>query len=148
MAPFKAQRSHQPLWNFVIYLPRELILNDSNFHHRSFQSRSSKKHEWGQQLSANVWPLMHYGILWKTIFVLMTLCTLWSLYGTKIIRYPETVPSWFILNLKPAKLLETYQVIPGNLQKSVSANHSQLQCKTLPAHFSNNIMVYCLLNVI
>ena len=40
------------------------------------------------------------------------------------------------------------QVIPGNLQKSVSANRSQLQCKTLPAHFSNNMIVYCLLNVI
>ena len=40
------------------------------------------------------------------------------------------------------------QVIPGNLQKYVSTNHSILWCKTLPAHFSNNMMVYCLLNVI
>ena len=40
------------------------------------------------------------------------------------------------------------QVIPGNLQKYVSTNRSLLQCKTLPAHFSDNIMVYCLLNVI
>ena len=42
----------------------------------------------------------------------------------------------------------TYQVIPGNLQKYVSTNHSLLQCKTLPAYFNNNIMVYCLLNII
>ena len=41
-----------------------------------------------------------------------------------------------------------HQVIPGNLQKYVSTNHSLLQYKTLPAHFSNNMMVYCLLNVI
>ena len=41
-----------------------------------------------------------------------------------------------------------HQVIPGNLQKFVSTNRSLLQCKTLPAHFSNNMMVYCLLNVI
>ena len=40
-----------------------------------------------------------------------------------------------------------YQVIPGNLQKYVSTNRSLLQCKTLPAHFGNNMMVYCLLNV-
>ena len=40
------------------------------------------------------------------------------------------------------------QAIPGNLQKYVSTNRSLLQCKTLPAHFSNNMMVYCLLNVI
>ena len=40
------------------------------------------------------------------------------------------------------------QVIPGNLQKYVSTNRSIFQCKTLPAHFSNNMMVYCLLNVI
>ena len=42
----------------------------------------------------------------------------------------------------------TVQVIPGNLQKYVSTNRSLLQCKTLPAHFSNNMMVYCLLHVI
>ena len=42
----------------------------------------------------------------------------------------------------------SYQVIPGDLQKYVSTNRSLLQCKTLLAHFSNNIMVYCLLNVI
>ena len=41
-----------------------------------------------------------------------------------------------------------YQVIPENLQKYVSTNRSLLQCKTLPAHFSNNMTVYCLLNVI
>ena len=40
------------------------------------------------------------------------------------------------------------QVIPGNLQKYVSTNRTLLQCETLPAHFSNNMMVYCLLNVI
>ena len=40
------------------------------------------------------------------------------------------------------------QVIPGNLQKYVSTCHSLFQCKTLPAHFSNNMMVCCLLNVI
>ena len=34
-----------------------------------------------------------------------------------------------------------HQVIPGNLQKYVSTNCSLLQCKTLPAHFSNNMMV-------
>ena len=34
-----------------------------------------------------------------------------------------------------------YQVIPGNLQKYVSTNRSLLQCKTLPTHFSNNMMV-------
>ena len=32
------------------------------------------------------------------------------------------------------------QVIPGNLQKYVSTNRSLLQCETLPAHFSNNII--------
>ena len=47
-----------------------------------------------------------------------------------------------------ALLASMYQVIPGNLQKYVSTNRSPLQCKTLPAHFSNNMMVYCLLNVI
>ena len=41
-----------------------------------------------------------------------------------------------------------YQVIPGNLQKYVSTNRSPLQCKTLLVHFSNNMMLYCLLNVI
>ena len=41
-----------------------------------------------------------------------------------------------------------FQVIPGNLQKYVSTNHIILQCKTLPAHFSDNMMVYCLLNAI
>ena len=40
------------------------------------------------------------------------------------------------------------QVIPGNLQKYVSTNRNLPQCKTLPAHFSNNMMAYCLLNVI
>ena len=40
------------------------------------------------------------------------------------------------------------QVIPGNLQMYVSTNRSPLQYKTLPAHFSNNLMVYCSLNVI
>ena len=40
------------------------------------------------------------------------------------------------------------QVIPENLQKYVSTSRSLLQCKTLPAHFSDNMMVYCLLNVI
>ena len=40
------------------------------------------------------------------------------------------------------------QLIPGNLQMYVSTNRSPLQCKTLPAHFSNNLMVYCSLNVI
>ena len=40
------------------------------------------------------------------------------------------------------------QVIPGNLQRYVSTNRSLPQCKTLPAHFSNNMMAYCLLNVI
>ena len=34
------------------------------------------------------------------------------------------------------------QVISGNLHKYASANRSLLQCKTLPAHFSNNVMVY------
>ena len=46
------------------------------------------------------------------------------------------------------RLRKAFQVIPGNLQKYVSTNRSLLQCKTLPAHFSNNMMVYCLLNVI
>ena len=36
---------------------------------------------------------------------------------------------------------DAYQVIPGNLQTYVSTNRSLLQCKTLPAHFSNNMMV-------
>ena len=40
------------------------------------------------------------------------------------------------------------QVIPANLQRYVSTNHSPLQCKTLPAHFDNNMMIYRLLNVI
>ena len=40
------------------------------------------------------------------------------------------------------------QVIPGNLQKYASTNRNALQCKTLPAHFGNNMMVYCLLNLI
>ena len=40
------------------------------------------------------------------------------------------------------------RVIPGNLQKYDSTNRSLLQCKTLPAHFSNDMMVYCQLNVI
>ena len=31
-----------------------------------------------------------------------------------------------------------FQVIPGNLQKYLSTNRSLLQCKSLPAHFSNN----------
>ena len=35
----------------------------------------------------------------------------------------------------------------GNVQKYVSTNRSPLQCKTLSAHFSNNMMVYCLLNL-
>ena len=39
-------------------------------------------------------------------------------------------------------------MISGNLQKYVSTNRSPLQYKTLPAHSSNNMMVYCLLNVI
>ena len=43
---------------------------------------------------------------------------------------------------------DLFQVIPGNLQKYVSTNRSLLQCKTLPANFSNNMMLYCLLNVI
>ena len=43
---------------------------------------------------------------------------------------------------------ENFQVIPGNLQKYVSTNRNLLQCKTLPAHFSNNMMVHCLLNFI
>ena len=42
----------------------------------------------------------------------------------------------------------TIQVIPGNLQTYVCTNRSLLQCKTLPAHFGNNMMIYCLLNVI
>ena len=37
---------------------------------------------------------------------------------------------------------KTIQVIPGNLQKYVSTNRSLLQCKTLPAHFTDNVMVY------
>ena len=37
------------------------------------------------------------------------------------------------------------QVIPGNLQKYISTNRSLRECKTLPAHFSNNMTVYCLL---
>ena len=45
-------------------------------------------------------------------------------------------------------LIWSIQVILGNLQKYVSTSGSLLQCKTLPAHFSNNMMVYCLLNVI
>ena len=35
------------------------------------------------------------------------------------------------------------QVIPGNLQNYVSIKRSLLQSKTLPAHFSNDRMVYC-----
>ena len=46
------------------------------------------------------------------------------------------------------EILASIQVIPGNLQKYVSTIRSLVQCKTLPAHFSNNMMVYCLLNVI
>ena len=42
----------------------------------------------------------------------------------------------------------TYHMIPGNLRKDVSTNRSLPQCKTLPAHFNDNVMVYCLLNVI
>ena len=48
----------------------------------------------------------------------------------------------------PPQDLLTFQVIPGNLQKNVSTNRSLLQCKTLPAYNSNNMMVYCLLKVI
>ena len=44
--------------------------------------------------------------------------------------------------------IESSHVIRGNLQKYVSTNRSLLQCKTLPAYFSNNIMVYCSLNII
>ena len=42
----------------------------------------------------------------------------------------------------------SYQVIPGNLPKYGSTNRSLLQCKTLPTLFSNNMTVYCLLNII
>ena len=38
-------------------------------------------------------------------------------------------------------------MIPGNLQKYVSTSRSPLRCKTLPAHFSNNMLVNCLLNL-
>ena len=55
-------------------------------------------------------------------------------------KIPETRNHTFVHSI--------FQVIPGNLQKYVSTNHSPFQCKTLPAHFSNNMMVYCLLNVI
>ena len=41
-----------------------------------------------------------------------------------------------------------FQVIPGNLQKYISTNRSLLQCKILQVHFSNNMMVHCLLNAI
>ena len=47
-----------------------------------------------------------------------------------------------------ARKIELNQVIPGNLQRYVSTNRSLPQCKTLPAHFSNNMMAYCLLNAI
>ena len=39
-------------------------------------------------------------------------------------------------------------MIPGNLQRYVSTNCGLLQCIALPAHFNNNMIVYCLLNVI
>ena len=39
------------------------------------------------------------------------------------------------------------QVIPGNLKKYISTSRSLLQCKTLWAHFSNNMMAYCLLTL-
>ena len=37
------------------------------------------------------------------------------------------------------------QVIPGNLQNRISNNYSLLWCKTLPALFSFNVLVHCLL---
>ena len=51
-------------------------------------------------------------------------------------------------NRRYRKKVEQNEVIPGNLQKYASTSRSLLQCKTLPAHFSNNMMVYCLLNSI
>ena len=41
-----------------------------------------------------------------------------------------------------------YQVIPGNLQKRISSNYSLLRCKTLPAHFSANLLADCLLKFV
>ena len=35
------------------------------------------------------------------------------------------------------------QVIPGNLPKRISTNYTLLQCKTLPAHFSINLLMHC-----
>ena len=61
--------------------------------------------------------------------------------GVKDLVHRRDVKSCFIY------VLTSIQVIPGNLQKYVSTNRGLLQCKTLPAHFSNNMMVYCLLNV-
>ena len=57
-------------------------------------------------------------------------------------------PSRKVMNFRHLLSFDTIQVIPGNLQKYVSTNRSLLECKTLLAHFSNNMMVYCLLNVI
>ena len=37
-------------------------------------------------------------------------------------------------------LVVPYLVIPGNPPKYVSTNRSLLRCKTLPAHFSNNML--------
>ena len=46
------------------------------------------------------------------------------------------------------QLVHTNQVIPENLQKYVSGNHSLPRCKVLPVHFSNNILIDCLLTCV
>ena len=43
--------------------------------------------------------------------------------------------------------MQYLQVIRRNLQKYVSTSCSLLQSKTLLAYFSNNMLVYCLLNI-
>ena len=81
-------------------------------------------------------------------------CYLQFSYFFKIVKFsvsPGTSVSWnrFLFPQRVADSgCQLYQVIPGNLQKYVSTNRNLLQCKTLPAHFSNNMMVHCLLNFI
>ena len=58
-----------------------------------------------------------------------------SLKSIHMIQYVVSV------ELKPVVRGERIQVIPGNLQKYVSTNRSLLQCKTLPAHSSNNMFI-------
>ena len=59
----------------------------------------------------------------------------------------KSLPCFYVQIQNSISRSVSIQVIPGNLQKYVSTSGGPLQCKTLPAHFSNNMMVYCSLKV-